>query len=153
MLFRSISLAFERGYVFAQTERTSLFVRLIEGEYPDYRGVIPKSTERQVILDRETFNSALKRVSLLAHEKSRGVKLSLQAGMLTISSSNPDMGEARDEMDVDYSGDAIDIGFNAKYLLDCLSVGSSEKIMMIFSELPTLRQSRDRKSTRLNSSH
>jgi DNA polymerase-3 subunit beta len=77
-------------------------------------------------MDRETFTSALKRVSLLAHEKSRGVKLALQKGALVISSSNPDMGEAREELDVDYSGDAMDIGFNSKYLLDCLNVMTSE---------------------------
>ena len=67
-------------------------------------------------------------------EKSRGVKLALQAGTLVISTSNPDMGEARDEMDVEYSGDPIEIGFNAKYLLDCLSVGNSEKIVFLFRD-------------------
>jgi DNA polymerase-3 subunit beta len=130
----SIGMAFERGYVFAQSGGTFLFVRLIEGEYPDYRQVIPKTTERQVRVDREAFASALKRVSLLAHEKSRGVKLSLASGSLTISSSNPDMGEACDELDVNYTGESVEIGFNAKYLLDCLAVCTTEEIEFLFKD-------------------
>jgi DNA polymerase-3 subunit beta len=122
----TIGLAFERGYIFLRLNGSYLFVRLIDGEYPDYRLVIPKATDRVVKMDRETFTHALKRVSLLAHEKSRGVKLALQSGSLVISSSNPDMGEAREELDVDYTGDAMDIGFNSKYLLDCLNVMTSE---------------------------
>lgn len=130
----SIGLAFERGYVFAHMDGTYLFVRLIEGEYPDYRQVVPKATDRVVTIPREEFTSALKRVSLLAHEKSRGVKLSLQGSTLTVSSSNPDMGEAREEIDVTYSGDAIEIGFNAKYLLDSLSVMTSDSLEFHFKD-------------------
>lgn len=124
----SISLAFERGYLFAKMNGTYLFIKLIEGEYPDYRLVIPKSTDRMMTLNREVFTSALKRVSLLAHEKSRGVKLSLQSGILTISSSNPDMGEAREEIDVNYSGEAMEIGFNSRYLLEYLAVMTTENL-------------------------
>jgi DNA polymerase-3 subunit beta len=130
----SVGLAFERGYIFAKTESTYLFIRLIDGEYPDYRLVIPKVADRVVKVDRETFNSALKRVSLLAHEKSRGVKLALQKGALTISSSNPDMGEAREELDVDYSGEALEIGFNSKYLLECLTVMKSERLEFLLKD-------------------
>src|SRR5205823_2445821 len=92
------------------------------------------STDRSVKMDREIFNSALKRVSLLAHEKSRGVKLAIQKGMLTISSSNPDMGEAREEIDIEYSGDPMDIGFNSKYLLECLNVVTTEKLEFSFKD-------------------
>lgn len=130
----TVKLAFERGYVFAQMNGYYLFIRLIEGEYPDYRQVIPKSAERLVQIDPIELNSALKRVSLLAHEKSRGVKLTLQGNSLTISSSNPDMGEAREEIDVQYEGDPIDIGFNAKYLLDCLAVVDCEKLEFRFKD-------------------
>ena len=130
----TIGLAFERGYVFAHSAGTYLFVRLIEGEYPDYRQVIPKVTDRLVQINREEFTSALKRVSLLAHEKSRGVKFTLQGNTLTISSSNPDMGEAREEIDIEYSGEPIDIGFNAKYLLDCLAVMDTDKLEFRFKD-------------------
>ncbi|MEK6580442.1 MAG: DNA polymerase III subunit beta [Bdellovibrionota bacterium] len=124
----NIHLAFERGYIFAKFKDSYLFIRLIEGEYPDYRVVIPKSTDKVVKLEREAFNSALKRVSLLAHEKSRGVKLTLQNGTLTINSSNPDMGEAREEIDVGYQGETLDIGFNSKFLLEALAVMPDEQM-------------------------
>jgi DNA polymerase-3 subunit beta len=124
----TVGLAFERGYLFAKMNGNYLFIRLIEGEYPDYRLVIPKSTDRVMTINREEFTSALKRVSLLAHEKSRGVKLSLQSGMLTISSSNPDMGEAREEIDITYTGEAMDIGFNSRYLLEYLAVMTTEQL-------------------------
>lgn len=130
----SIGLAFERGYVFVRLNGTYLFIRLIDGEYPDYRLVIPKQTDRVVKMDREAFSHAVKRVSLLAHEKSRGVKLTIQDNLLTISSSNPDMGEAREEIDVEYSGSPMDIGFNSKYLLECLSVTNTETIELHFKD-------------------
>lgn len=124
----TVGLAFERGYIFAQIRDTYLFIRLIDGEYPDYRLVIPKNTDRVVKLDTATFTAALKVVSLMANEKSKGVKLSLQKGSLQISSSNPEMGEGSDEIDVDYVGEPMEIGFNSKYLLEYLSVTSSDKI-------------------------
>ncbi len=130
----TLGLAFERGYVFARNEGTYLFIRLIEGEYPPYQQVIPKAADRLVQIHREELSSALKRVSLLAHEKSRGVKFSLQGNTLTISSSNPDMGEAREEIDVQYSGEAIDIGFNARYLLDCLAVMDCDTLNFRFKD-------------------
>jgi len=125
---KTIGLSFERGYIFAKLESTYLFIRLIDGEYPDYRPVIPKTVDRLVKIDRQDFNSALKRVSLLANEKSRGIKLTLQQGLLVISSSNPDMGEAREEIEVEYSGELMEIGFNSKYLLESLAVMKSEKL-------------------------
>lgn len=130
----TIQLAFDKGYFFASSPDTYLFVRLIEGEYPDYRQVIPKTVEKSAKIGREEFISALRRVSLLAHEKSRGVKLNFQPGLLTIFSSNPDMGEAREELDIDYQGENIDIGFNAKYLLDCLPMIQSEQLDFRFQD-------------------
>lgn len=130
----TIGLAFERGYVFANLGGSYLFIRLIEGEYPDYRQVIPKSTDRVAKIDKAIFHSALKRVSLLAHEKSKGVKFSIQPGMLTIYSSNPDLGEAKEEIDVGYTGEPVSIGFNAKYLLECLAVTPVDKLELLFKD-------------------
>lgn len=124
----TVGISFERGYIFVKMDNSYLFVRLIDGEYPDYRPVIPKSADRLVRVERQEFNSALKRVSLLAHEKSRGVKLTIQDNLLVISSSNPDMGEAREEVDVEYAGEPLEIGFNSRYLLESLSVMKAEKL-------------------------
>lgn len=130
----TIGFAFERGHIFAKLNDSYLFIRLIEGEYPDYRPVIPKNVDRLVKLDRSDFNSALKRVSLLANEKSRAIKLSFQKDLLLISSSNPEMGEAREEIDVEYSGEPLEIGFNSKYLLECLAVMKSDKLEFHFKD-------------------
>ena len=126
----TVGLAFERGYLFVQMGSTYLFVRLIEGEYPDYRQVVPKNADKVLKVDRTDLHSALKRVSLLANEKSRGIKLSMQGASLIISSSNPDLGDAREELDVEFSGDSLEVGFNAKYLLDCLDVGKSAQVQL-----------------------
>ncbi len=99
----------------------SFFMRLVEGEFPDYRQVIPKTTRVQVKVARDEFLAALRRTSLLASERSRGVKLSLEPGKLEISASNPDQGEASEELEAAYTGDALSIGFNARYLLDVLN--------------------------------
>lgn len=122
----TVGLSFERGHLFVHFKDSYLFIRLIDGEYPDYRPVIPKVADKLVKIDRQGFNSALKRVSLLANEKSRGVRLGLQQGLLVIYSSNPDMGEAREELDVEYSGEPMEIGFNSRYLLEALAVMNSE---------------------------
>jgi len=129
-----VGLGFERGYLFVQMGSTYLFIRLIEGEYPDYRQVVPKSADKVLKVNREDLHSALKRVSLLAHEKSRGIKLSIQAGSLIITSSNPDLGDAREELDVEFSGDQLEVGFNAKYLMDCLDVGKSERVHLALKD-------------------
>jgi len=130
----NVGLAFERGYLFCRVDETYLFVRLIDGEYPDYRQVIPKTPDKKVLIPREEFTAALKRVSLLAHEKSRGVKLAFTDNQLVVTSSNPDMGEAREELDIGYSGDSVEIGFNARYLLDCLTVLTGDNLEFLFKD-------------------
>jgi DNA polymerase-3 subunit beta len=144
----TIGLAFERGYLFAKVADTYLFIRLIEGEYPDYRQVIPKAADRLVQINREEFTAALKRVSLLAHEKSRGVKLQLEGTTLSISSSDSEMGKAQEEIDVRHEGEPITIGFNAKYLLDCLAVMESETLEFRFKDRlsPGILRALDRQS-------
>ncbi len=130
----AIGLAFERGYIFCQYENTHLFIRLIEGEYPDYRLVIPKAADKTAKIPRDPFMAALKRINLFANEKSGGVKVSLQNQLLTITSSNPDMGDAREEMDIEYAGESVEIGFNARYLLECLSVVVSKNLELHFKD-------------------
>ena len=131
---KNIGIAFEKGYLYAKSESAFLFIRLIEADYPDYRQVIPQNLDKVARLKREDLLGALKRVSLMAHEKSKGVKLNIQEGLLSIASSNPDMGEARDEINLDYHGEAFEIGFNAKYMLDCLEVMKDSDIEFNFKD-------------------
>src|SRR5213083_3084846 len=100
----------------------SFFMRLVEGDFPDYRQVIPGAPRAQARGNRDDLLSALRRISLLASERSHGVKLHLERGKLELSASNPDQGEASEEVDVQYTGEPLTIGFNARYLLDVLAV-------------------------------
>lgn len=105
----------------------TLVMRLIEGEFPDYRKVIPQSFDIALTLPSEILLHALRRVAVLSSERSRVVKLELGDRKLTISSSNPDLGEAQEEIDVDHEGTSLAIGFNIRYLLDALvALGAKE---------------------------
>ena len=104
-------------------DAVELFMRAIEGEFPDYRQVIPKEVKNHARLRRDELMSAVRRVSLLASERSRGVKLQLDAdGHIEVSANSPDLGEATEELEVEYKGEAMAVGFNGRYLLDVLGV-------------------------------
>lgn len=145
---KNIGAVFEKGLLFIKSQDTYLYIRLIEADYPDYRQVIPKSLDKMALLNSEELKSSFKRVSLLANEKSKAVKLTLQDGSLFISTSNPEIGEAKDEIAVDYHGEVFEIGFNSKYVLDCLEVIKSEKIEFHFKDKtkPGLLQGTDSKN-------
>jgi DNA polymerase-3 subunit beta len=100
----------------------SLSVRLVEGTFPDYQKVIPENTPRELSLGRDELLQTLRRVSILSSERARGVRFKLEKGSLAIVASNPDMGEASEELAIEYRGDAMEVGFNARYLLEVLSV-------------------------------
>ncbi len=125
-----IELAFEGNSGVARKGSVTLVMRLIEGEFPNYRQVIPKDRQHQLTVPTELLVGALRRVALLSAERSRAVRVELSAGRMTVSSSNPDLGEAQEEIDVDYDGAGISIGFNARYLLDCLAVAGSKEVQM-----------------------
>lgn len=99
---------------------TSVFTRLIEGPYPNYEQVIPKDNDRIAVVDKASLVSALKRMSVVASDQTHRIRLSFNSGMLKFSVQTPDLGEAQDELPVRYTGDQLDIGFNASYLLEIL---------------------------------
>jgi len=123
-----IELAFEGNNGLARRGNVTLVMRLIEGEFPNYQQVIPKKLDRQLVLAADPLLHALRRVSLLSSERSRAVTLELSDGKLTITSSNPDLGDAREELDLDYAGDTLSIGFNSKYLIDALGVSGAKEV-------------------------
>jgi DNA polymerase-3 subunit beta len=116
------------NHIFLRSGERTIFSRLIEGQFPNYDRVIPKDNDKKAVVSRELLNAALRRVSLLANERSRGVKLSFEEGKLEVSSANPERGEAKEELMVEYSGESIAVGFNAQYLLDFLNVIDEEKV-------------------------
>jgi DNA polymerase-3 subunit beta len=97
-------------------------MRLIDGDFPDYTKVMPVNNEARVQVNRDKFLHCLKRMAILASDKSKGVKIEINPGQIIISSSNPELGEAREEVEVQYEGNSIAARFNAKYLIDVLSV-------------------------------
>lgn len=111
------------------TPKVSFFMRLVEGEFPDYRQVIPRAPRVTVRLNRDDFLAALKRTSLLASERSQGVRLHFERGVLELSASNPEQGEAQEEIEVSYAGDPLTIGFNGRYLIDALLVHAPGDVM------------------------
>jgi DNA polymerase-3 subunit beta len=120
-------LAVKTPYVFVRTEGMILAVKLIESQFPPYEQVIPKEHTREVIIDRQKLLSALKRAQLMSSE-TRGVKFSVSDDSLVITSDNPDMGEVREELEAQYRGDAVSIGFNPKYVIDLLSQMATDQV-------------------------
>ena len=101
---------------------TEVSMRLVEGEFPDYRGVVPKQTKYHIKVGRDALQASIKRAAIFSNERYHGVKLALASGALTVSSTSPEMGEASETIDVDYRGDEFAVGFNAAYLLQALAV-------------------------------
>ncbi|MEL7231257.1 MAG: DNA polymerase III subunit beta, partial [Pseudomonadota bacterium] len=92
--------------------------KLIDGTFPDYERVIPRANTKELVLDNRVFASAVDRVSTISAEKSRSVKLTLSDSNLQLTVNNPESGQAQEDMPVNYDADPLEIGFNAKYLLD-----------------------------------
>src|SRR5689334_17693717 len=111
---------------------TAVFTRLIEGPYPNYDQVIPKDNNRVAIADRQALTSALRRMSIIASDQTHRIRLSFNAGMLKFSVQTPDLGEAQDELPVRYTGDPLDIGFNATYLLEILRYMPTDEVRLTF---------------------
>src|SRR6476661_10841305 len=99
---------------------TAVYTRLIEGPYPNYEQVIPKDNDKVAVADKLALTSALKRMSVIASDQTHRIRLSFNSGMLKFSVQTPDLGEAQDELPIRYTGDQLDIGFNASYLLEIL---------------------------------
>lgn len=125
-----IELGFLDNNAMIRKNQTVVIMRLVDGEFPDYNRVIPQQSEHKALVDCQPFFHALRRMAILSSEKSRGVKLVLRQGTLDISSSNPEFGDAREDLEIDYPGQEIAIGFNARYLLDIIQAQKQEKIIL-----------------------
>ena len=114
--------------------------KLIDGTFPDYGRVIPASNDKTLVVDKAEFMSAVDRVSTVSSERGRAVKLALTDGKLTLSVINPDSGSATEELEVEYGSEALDIGFNGRYLLDILGQIEGEKARLKLADpgSPTL---------------
>ncbi|HEV2181889.1 MAG TPA: DNA polymerase III subunit beta [Gemmatimonadaceae bacterium] len=111
---------------------TAVFTRLIEGPYPPYEQVIPRDNDRIALADKNALSQALKRMSVVASDQTHRIRMSFNAGMAKFSVQTPDLGEAQDELPVTYEGDALDIGFNASYLLEILRNMPTDEVRLTF---------------------
>jgi len=111
---------------------TSVFTRLIEGPYPPYDQVIPRDNNRIAIADRTALMSALRRMSVIASDQTHRIRLSFNAALVRFSVQTPDLGEATDELPIRFTGDPLDIGFNANYLLEILRYIPTEEVKLTF---------------------
>jgi len=123
-------IGFTKNLIIFRKSGLLMTSRLMEGNYPNYQQVIPKDGGKKISVNRLELECALRRVSVLSKDKANAVKLSFAPGHMTLFSSNPDYGEATEELAATYDGEALQTGFNARYLLDVFSVMDSETISM-----------------------
>jgi len=135
-----VSAIIGKNHILFKIGDVQFLVRLIEGTYPNYEQVLPPANEKKMTIRREEFLRALRRVSIMSRERSNAVRVDISAGSLSVSSSNPDIGEARDEIGIEYAGDDISAGFNARYLMDALGAMTCENIVFAVQDplSPTL---------------
>jgi len=121
--------------------------KLIDGTFPDYARVIPVNNDKSLVVDKKDFEAAVDRVSTVSSERGRAVKLSITGGRLVLSVTNPDSGSATEEIEVEYTADPLDIGFNSRYLLDIAAQIEGEVAVLKLADpgSPTLIQDKDAK--------
>ncbi|MEA1970517.1 MAG: DNA polymerase III subunit beta, partial [Thermodesulfobacteriota bacterium] len=108
------------GVYIVMKENTTLRISLIDAEYPDYKRVIPEKEGVEIQLDKNQILHSLRRMSVMSTERFSGVKIEVYDQRMVLTSTNPDVGEAKDEIDVSYNGDPLEAGYNVRYLIDAM---------------------------------
>lgn len=108
--------------------------KLIDGRFPDYKRVMPKGGDKHIHADRGHLRQALARTSILSNEKYRGIRLSLEENILRIQAHNPEQEEAEEELEIEYQGESLEIGFNVTYLLDALGALPGDDVRILLSD-------------------
>ena len=129
-----VTLSIGKGHLRASQGEYTLTTKLVDGQYPPYKKVIPQGADQTLIGDRETLKQAFYRAAILSNEKYRGVRLSFASDLLTIQANNPEQEEAEESVSVDYAGDAIEIGFNVSYLQDIMSVINTDSVRISLTD-------------------
>jgi DNA polymerase-3 subunit beta len=127
------AIGIHQGNFVLKADDVGISVKLIDGQFPPYDQVIPKDNDRAVVVSRLAFLDALKRVSLMSSDKTQGVRVAVEKGRLRVESDNPDLGAAKEEIDVAYKGTAMQIGFNARYFIELLSEIETPEIRLELS--------------------
>jgi DNA polymerase-3 subunit beta len=128
-----VGVATSGGNAFFRGSDVMLSVKLADEQFPPYAKVIPQHQSRRVVCHRQALVDSMRRISLVSNDKSGGVRLSVAPGTLRIVSENPDVGEGSEELDVDFVGEAVTIGFNARYVLDVLGALTQDEVALELS--------------------
>jgi len=123
-----LRLGFSKNHALFKRDGLVMVSKLIDGNYPNYLQVVPAKSTKKVTISKEVIAHAVKRVSILSKEKTNAVKLQLEKNRIILSTNNPEIGEASEELAVDYAGEGISIGFNSRYLMDVLMAMDREHI-------------------------
>ena len=123
-------VGYKDNHFIVKKDSETIIIRLLEGEFPEYKDIIEKGETNVIPMDRQQFLRMLKRMSILSSESYKGVIFNLSDGKLIISSTNPDIGESKEDMVIDYKGDPIEVAFNARYFIETLSVMEDEIVSL-----------------------
>jgi len=126
----AIEMQFANNQAKFAFEGMEFVTKLVEGKFPDYNRVIPKNHKNRITLGRVPLLATLQRTAILTSDKFKGVRLNIEPGTLRVASNNAEQEEAVDELDIDYSGDSIEIGFNVTYLIDMLTNTPEEMVKL-----------------------
>ena len=125
-----MGIYFNSTHGFFKMGKSLSVIRLIDGEFPEYEQVIPKGNDKKLVMAKERMVSSLKRVSTMASERMEGVKFSLKTNSVEMSSTHQDFGDAKEEVEVVYEGPPLQVGFNARYLIEAFNVIDTEEVLM-----------------------
>ncbi|MBC7713235.1 MAG: DNA polymerase III subunit beta [Rhizobacter sp.] len=129
-----IGISVDESFIYLNANNTYLLaIRLIAKEYLKYQAIIPKKTTNHADIDKNSFLNAVRRIKIMANERSNGVKLIMKEGEMTVAANHPSLGDAFEKFPINYSGKEFEIGFNAKFLMDILSIFGDEDIRMEFN--------------------
>jgi len=125
-----VQVAISDNQFILQMPNVLLMARLIEGTFPNYEQVVPKAHPHKIVVSRAALTAALRRVSVLSEERTKPVKFTLSPGLLKLTAYSPDFGEAEEQIEVQYAGEELTIGFNSRYVLDALGAQDSEQVVI-----------------------
>lgn len=130
----AIEMQFANNQAKFSFDGMEFITKLVEGKFPDYNRVIPKNHKNSITLGRSALLATLQRTAILTSDKFKGVRLNIDPGTLRVASNNAEQEEAVDELDIDYNGDSIEIGFNVTYLIDALTNMNQEMVKLELSD-------------------
>ena len=130
----AVEIVLVANHIQVKSDKRALQSKLIDGRFPDYNRVIPQSTLNKAIVDRLTLRESLQRAAILSNEKYRGIRLSLSSGLLTLQAHNSEQEEAQEQIEIEYDGDEMEVGFNVQYLLDVTNTLKDENVQISIND-------------------